>query len=87
MYVGITHKDKSIETDDVDLKSAVSLLSILIDLFLPQLISIYNLVHNIFELYNVLIQTRLTTSKTKRDILYSKLGTRVASQVAKRLKI
>ena len=28
----------------------------------------YNLVHNILELYNVLIQTRLTTSKTKRDI-------------------
>ena len=27
-----------------------------------------NLGHNIFELYNVLIQTRLTTSKTKRDI-------------------
>ena len=29
---------------------------------------IYNLGHNILELYNVLIQTRLTTSKTKRDI-------------------
>ena len=28
----------------------------------------YNLVHNILELYNVLIQTRLTTNKTKRDI-------------------
>ena len=28
----------------------------------------YNLVHNILELYNVLRQTRLTTSKTKRDI-------------------
>ena len=27
-----------------------------------------NLVHNILELYNVLRQTRLTTSKTKRDI-------------------
>ena len=34
---------------------------------------IYNLVHNILELYNVLIQARLTTSKTKRDIKYSKL--------------
>ena len=42
---------------------------------------IYNLVHNILELYNALIQTRLTTSKTKRDIYYSKLGTRVASRV------
>ena len=27
-----------------------------------------NLVHNILELYNVLRETRLTTSKTKRDI-------------------
>ena len=26
-----------------------------------------------FELYNVLVQIRLTTSKTKRDIYYSKL--------------
>ena len=45
-----------------------------------------NLGHNILELYNVLIQTRLTTSKTKRDIKYSKLGIRVASRVAKRPK-
>ena len=28
----------------------------------------YNHGHNILELYNVLIQTGLTTSKTKRDI-------------------
>ena len=28
----------------------------------------------------------LTTSKTKRDIQYSKLGIRVASRVAERLK-
>ena len=28
----------------------------------------YNLGHNIMELYNVLVQIRLTTSKTKRDI-------------------
>ena len=28
----------------------------------------YNLGHNILKLYNVLIQTRLATSKTKRDI-------------------
>ena len=68
MYGGISHKDKSSATDDVDLKSAVSLLSIFIDIVLPQLISIYNLVHNILELYNVLIETWLTTSKTKRDI-------------------
>ena len=27
-----------------------------------------NLDHNILELYNVLVQIRLTTSKTKRDI-------------------
>ena len=29
----------------------------------------YNLGHNILELYNVLVQIRLTTSKTKRDTL------------------
>ena len=28
----------------------------------------YNLGHNILEIYNDLIQIRLTTSKTKRDI-------------------
>ena len=28
----------------------------------------YNFGHNILELYNVLVQIRLTTSKTKRDI-------------------
>ena len=28
----------------------------------------FNLGHNILEIYNVLIQIRLTTSKTKRDI-------------------
>ena len=41
----------------------------------------YNLGHNILELYNVLIQTRLTTSKTKRDIQYRKLGIRVAERL------
>ena len=46
----------------------------------------YNIRHNILELYNVLIQTRLTASKTKHDIQYSKLGIQVASRVAKRLK-
>ena len=32
----------------------------------------YNLGYNILELYSVLIQARLTTSKPKRDIYYSK---------------
>ena len=45
-----------------------------------------NLGHNILELYNVLMRIRLTTSKMKRDIQYSKLGIRVASRVAERLK-
>ena len=45
----------------------------------------YNLVHNILELCNILVQIRLTSSKTKRDIHYSKLGIRVASRVAERL--
>ena len=46
----------------------------------------FNHGHNILELFNVLTQTRLTTSKTKRDGQYSKLDVRVASRVAKRLK-
>ena len=46
----------------------------------------YNHGHNILEIYNVLIQTQLTTSKTKGDIQHSKLGIRVASCVAERLK-
>ena len=39
------------------------------------------------ELYNALIQMWLTTSKTKRDIYYSNLSTRVASGVAEQLRI
>ena len=46
----------------------------------------YNLGHNILELYNVLVLFRLTTSKTKIDIQYSKLGIQVASPVAERLR-
>ena len=42
--------------------------------------------HNILGLDNVLIQTRLTTNKTKRNIQYTKLGITIASRVAKRLK-
>ena len=50
-------------------------------------IYVYHLGHNILELYNILVQIRFTTSKTKRDIQYSKLSIRVASRVAERLKI
>ena len=42
----------------------------------------YNLGHDILELYNVLVRIGLTTSKTKRDIQYSKPGI----QLAERLK-
>ena len=42
--------------------------------------------HNILELYNILVKIRFTSSKTKLDIQYSKLGTRVTSRVAERLK-
>ena len=49
-------------------------------------ISFYNLGHNILELYNVLIQIRLTTSKTKCNIYYSKLGIQLDSQATERLK-
>ena len=42
----------------------------------------YNLGHNILELYNILVQVRFTTSKTKLDIWDRKLSIRVASRVA-----
>ena len=50
------------------------------------ILEFYNLGHNIFELYNVLVQIQLTTSRTKRDTYYSKLSIRVASRVAEQLK-
>ena len=34
----------------------------------------YHLGHDILEPYNILTQVRFTTSKTKLDIWYSKLG-------------
>ena len=34
--------------------------------------------HNILEPYNMLLQIRFTTSKSKLDIWYKKLGMRVA---------
>ena len=43
--------------------------------------------YNILEIYNILVQVRVTTNKTKRDIQYSKIGIRVALPVAERLKI
>ena len=45
-----------------------------------------NLGHNIFELYNILVEISFTTSKTKLDVKYRKLGMRVTSQVAEQLK-
>ena len=41
--------------------------------------------HKILELYNVLVQIRLTTGKMKRDIKYSKHGIRAAERVVKQL--
>ena len=64
---------------------AVSLKKMMLDLE-KMILAFYNLGHNILELYNVLVQIQLTTSKTKRDIYYSKLDIRVASGVAERLK-
>ena len=64
---------------------AVSLKKMVLDLE-KMILAFYNLGHNILELYNVLVQIQLTTSKTKRDIYYSKLDIRVASGVAERLK-
>ena len=42
--------------------------------------------HNILELYSMLVRMRLTTSKRKLDIYYSKLGIRVASGFVEQLK-
>ena len=44
----------------------------------------YNPGHNILELYSILVQVRFTTSKTKLDIYYSKLGIRVAERLKTR---
>ena len=41
-----------------------------------------NLGHNILELDSVLVQIRLNTSKTKRDIWCSKLGIRIGHSLA-----
>ena len=46
----------------------------------------YNPGHNILELYNILVQVRFITCETKLHMQYSKLDTRVASQVAERIK-
>ena len=35
---------------------------------------VYNLGHNILEIYNVLVEIRLTTSKAKRGFQYRKLS-------------
>ena len=50
-------------------------------------ILIYNLGHNILELYNVLVKIQLTTSKMKPDIQYCKSGIRVALGVGERLML
>ena len=46
----------------------------------------YNPGHNIFEIYNVLVQIPVATSKAKLDMQYNKLGVQVAPRVAERLK-
>ena len=48
-------------------------------------LGIYSLGQNILGFYNVLVENRLTTSKTKCGIWYSKLSIRVVSRVAERL--
>ena len=54
--------------------------------YLFWLLTISNLGHNTLEIYNVLVQIRLTSSKIKRDIYCCKRGTRVASRVAEQPK-
>ena len=46
----------------------------------------YNPGHKILALFNNLAQVRIASSKTVLDIYHYKLGTRVASRVAERLK-
>ena len=46
----------------------------------------YNPGHTILELYSVIFQVLLATSKTKLDIFYNKLGARVPSRVSERHK-
>ena len=40
----------------------------------------------IFDLFNILAQVRIARSKTILNIYYNNFGTRVASQVAERLR-
>ena len=61
-----------------------SVCSDLLSIFHPKIT--YNPGHDILELYNVLVPIQVTTSKTKLDIQYNKLGIRVASRVAEWLK-
>ena len=48
--------------------------------------NLYSHGYDIFEHYNVALWVRFATSKTRFDIKYNKLGIRVASRVAERLK-
>ena len=48
---------------------------------------IYNPGDDIFKLCNILVQARFPASKTKLDVQYNKLGMRVSSRNAERLKI
>ena len=47
---------------------AVTFLSFLLFVFAMSYLMIYNPSHNILELYNVLVQVRVATGKTKLDI-------------------
>ena len=47
----------------------------------------YNLCYNISELCNVSVQIKLTTSKMKRGIQYSKLGIQVLNELSNDLRL
>ena len=47
----------------------------------------YNLGHDILELYNAVIQIRLTRRKTKSDIQYSKLGIHLPHELPNDLRL
>ena len=50
-------------------------------------IDVLNPIHNILELYNVLVQIQLVTCKLNLDIYLIKLGIRIAVRVAKHVKL
>ena len=54
---------------------------------MDELLHNYNPGHNILELYNILVEIRFTTSKTKLDIQYSKLDKELPYELSNDLRL